>query len=105
MRIRGNVDGPYSTHYGSEGREGLGDNSQAVDDSREGGAEGILRGGAANEVKRKWTLIYDGKTKLYTLRDYRKAGETWYRGSELQYTELTGALEQIRKSEAADERR
>jgi predicted mannosyl-3-phosphoglycerate phosphatase (HAD superfamily) len=56
-------------------------------------------------VTRRWTLIYNGKAKLYILREYIRAGEEWHRIAMLEYTELSSALAKIRETEAADKGR
>jgi hypothetical protein len=56
-------------------------------------------------MTRRWTLVRDGVTKLYVLREYHKVGIKWYRISMLEYTELETALAKIRAVEAEDGRR
>lgn len=105
MRIRGNVDGPYREDRIGTGRGRLDDDSDAGNAACKDREQGELRGGVAPEMTRRWTLIRDGVTKLYVLREYHKVGIKWYRISMLEYTELETALAKIRAVEAEDARR
>ena len=45
----------------------------------------------------KWTLRFEGKTKMYILSEYQLAGTEWIRISETQWAYLDAPLEEIRK--------
>lgn len=46
-------------------------------------------------MDRKWTLIYIGKTKLYTLTEHRLAGGMWHPIAQTEWSTLDGALKHI----------
>lgn len=48
----------------------------------------------------KWTLLYEGKKKLYTLTEHVKVGETWHQVAESHWAYLDAPLEHIRKVNA-----
>lgn len=97
MRIRGNVDGAWGARGWGTGPEGLGSHMAAIQRPRDNSEEGEALGGV--EVKRRWSLFFDGETKLYRLREYRWTGETWHRVAELEFESLSSALDKIREGE------
>lgn len=49
----------------------------------------------------KWTLVYNGKDKVFVLTEYQQVGEDWHRLSETRWAYIDAPLEHIRKSNAA----
>lgn len=50
-------------------------------------------------MRHRWTLYYEGKTKMYTLTEWQEAGNEWYCIARLHWSYIEGALEHIRKTE------
>jgi len=52
-------------------------------------------------MNHKWSLVRDGKERVYILTEYQLVGEEWIQLSETQWTKLDGALDHIRKGNDA----
>jgi hypothetical protein len=48
-------------------------------------------------VNYKWTLIYNGETKIYTLTQYQLVGEEWYKMGTTEWSYIDAPLEHMRK--------
>lgn len=57
--------------------------------------------GGEQDLNHKWTLVYNGKEKVFILTEYQQVGEDWHRLSETRWAYIDAPLEQIRKANQA----
>jgi hypothetical protein len=96
MRIRGVTLGSVSSNWWRTRLRRLDDTGDP--DSCVVSVSAERKIGGEQDLNHKWSLVYDGKDKVFILTEYQQVGEDWHRLSETRWAYIDAPLEHIRKS-------